>query len=48
MKVTTQGQETLVTSTEWLPPLTLAPENPKRIKQTEKGKEEEALMQNSP
>lgn len=44
MMVTTQGQETLVTSTEWLLPLTPAPENPKGIKQNDKGKEKEALI----
>lgn len=35
---------TLITSTECRPPLTPAPENPKGIKQKEKGKEEEALI----
>ena len=44
MMVTTQGQETLVTSTEWFLPLTPAPEKPKRIKQNDKGKEKEALI----
>ena len=46
MMVTTQGQETLVTSTEWFLPLTPAPEKPKRIKQNDKGKEKEALITN--